>query len=65
MPDVQRFPFVEARDAFGDVDVVPRLPLRLCYGDRQVETSCPGGQRIVFDVVGDAFCCAETHPTRE
>jgi hypothetical protein len=25
MPDVQRFPFVEARDAFGDVDVVPRL----------------------------------------
>ncbi len=26
---------------------------------------CPGGQRIVFDIVGDAFCYAETHPTRE
>jgi hypothetical protein len=31
MSDVQRFPFVEARDAFGDIDVVPRLPLRLGY----------------------------------
>jgi hypothetical protein len=39
MPDVQRFPFVEARDGFGDIDVVPRLPLRLCYGDRQLEAS--------------------------
>jgi hypothetical protein len=26
---------------------------------------CPGGQRIIFDMVGDAFCCAETHPTLE
>ncbi len=26
---------------------------------------CPGGQRIIFERVGDAFCYAETHPTRE
>jgi hypothetical protein len=30
---------------------------------------CPGGQRIVFNMVfnmvGDAFCYAETHPTLE
>jgi hypothetical protein len=31
-----------------------------CLGGRMC---CPGGQRIGSDMVGDAFCYAETHPT--
>lgn len=37
MIESQRFPFVEARDVYGDLDVVPRLPLTLSYGETHIE----------------------------
>lgn len=37
MLESQRFPFVEARDVYGDLDVVPRLPLTLSYGEKHIE----------------------------
>jgi hypothetical protein len=29
MVNAQRFPFIEGRDTFGDIDAVPQLPLTL------------------------------------
>jgi hypothetical protein len=37
MLESRRFPFVEARDVYGDLDVVPRLPLTLSYGGKHLE----------------------------
>lgn len=39
MLDSQSFPFVEAGDAFGNVDVVPQLSLTLYYRNYTVEVS--------------------------
>jgi hypothetical protein len=39
MLNSQRFPFVEARDALGSIDVVPQLPLTLYYQNSAVEVS--------------------------
>ncbi|MBV8883124.1 MAG: hypothetical protein JO235_03875 [Chroococcidiopsidaceae cyanobacterium CP_BM_RX_35] len=39
MLNSQSFPFVEARDAFGNIDVVPQLPLTLYYRNSAVEVS--------------------------
>lgn len=39
MLNSQRFPFVEARDALGSIDVVPQLPLRLYYRNSTIEVS--------------------------
>jgi len=39
MIDSQRFPFLEVRDVYGDVDVVPRLPLTLSYGEKSIAVS--------------------------
>lgn len=39
MRNPQRFPFVEAQDAFGDIDAVPRLPLMLMYQGSAVEVT--------------------------
>ena len=36
MSDVQQFPFVGSRDAFGDTDWVPKLPIELSYRGRSV-----------------------------
>jgi hypothetical protein len=37
MPEPQRFPFVEAQDVYGDLDVVPRLPITLSYGEKRIQ----------------------------
>jgi hypothetical protein len=37
MLESQRFPFVEARDIYGDLDLVPRLPLTLSYREKHIE----------------------------
>lgn len=39
MPNSQRFPFTQARDAFGVVDATPQLPLILTYRNPTVEVS--------------------------
>jgi hypothetical protein len=39
MLNAQRFPFIEGRDAFGDIDAVPRLPLTLSYQNSVVEVA--------------------------
>jgi hypothetical protein len=39
MLNSQSFPFVEARDVFGNIDVVPQLTLRLYYRNSTVEVS--------------------------
>jgi hypothetical protein len=39
MLNSQRFPFLESRDVFGDVDVVPILPLTLSYKNSVVNVS--------------------------
>jgi len=39
MIESQRFPFLEVRDVYGDVDVVPRLPLTLSYGEKSIAVS--------------------------
>ncbi|MEH2335414.1 hypothetical protein [Nostoc sp.] len=39
MLNSQRFPFVESRDVFGDIDVVPILPLTLSYKNSVVNVS--------------------------
>lgn len=39
MVNAQRFPFIEARDAFGDIDAVPQLPLTLAYRNSIVEVT--------------------------
>ncbi len=39
MLNAQRFPFIEGRDAFGDIDAVPRLPLTLTYQNSIVEVA--------------------------
>jgi hypothetical protein len=39
MTKSQRFPFVEARDIYGDSDAVPRLPMTLSYGEKRIEVS--------------------------
>lgn len=39
MVNAQRFPFIEGRDAFGDIDAVPRLPLTLTYQNSVVEVA--------------------------
>lgn len=39
MVNFQRFPFIEGRDAFGDIDAVPQLPLTLSYRNSSVEVS--------------------------
>lgn len=39
MLESQQFPFVEARDVYGDLDAVPSLPLTLSYGDKHIEVS--------------------------
>ncbi|MBE9010647.1 retroviral-like aspartic protease [Pseudanabaenaceae cyanobacterium LEGE 13415] len=39
MTDSQLFPFVEGRDAFGDIDAVSRLPLTLRYHNSSVEVA--------------------------
>jgi hypothetical protein len=39
MTKSQRFPFVEARDIYGDLDAVPHLPMTLSYGDKLTEVS--------------------------
>ncbi|MBD2202564.1 retroviral-like aspartic protease [Calothrix sp. FACHB-1219] len=39
MVKAQRFPFIEARDAFGDIDAVPQLPLTLAYRNSILEVS--------------------------
>jgi hypothetical protein len=35
----QRFPFIESRDVFGDIDAVPILPLTLSYKNSVVNVS--------------------------
>ncbi|BAY08888.1 retropepsin-like aspartic protease [Calothrix sp. NIES-2098] len=37
MVNAQRFAFIEGRDAFGDIDAVPQLPLTLAYRSSIVE----------------------------
>jgi len=39
MIESQRFAFLEVRDVYGDVDVVPRLPLTLSYGEKSIAVS--------------------------
>ncbi|BAY96165.1 hypothetical protein NIES37_00920 [Tolypothrix tenuis PCC 7101] len=39
MVNFQRFAFIEGRDAFGDIDTVPQLPLTLSYRNSSVEVS--------------------------
>lgn len=39
MLNAQRFPFIEGRDVFGDIDVVPQLPLTLTYRNFIVEVT--------------------------
>ncbi len=39
MLNAQGFPFVEGRDAFGDIDAVPQLPLTLTYRNSIVEVT--------------------------
>jgi hypothetical protein len=39
MLNSQRFPFVESRDVFGDIDAVPLLPLTLSYNNSAVNVS--------------------------
>ena len=39
MLNSQRFPFVEGRDVWGSIDVVPQLPLTLYYRNSAVEVS--------------------------
>lgn len=39
MLNSQRFPFVESRDVFGDIDAVPILPLTLSYKNSVVNVS--------------------------
>ncbi|RUR83052.1 retroviral-like aspartic protease [Chlorogloeopsis fritschii PCC 9212] len=39
MVNAQRFPFIEGRDAFGDIDAVPQLPLILAYRNSTVEVT--------------------------
>ncbi|MEH1900947.1 MAG: retroviral-like aspartic protease [Nostoc sp.] len=39
MLNSQRFPFVESRDLFGDIDAVPILPLTLSYKNSVVKVS--------------------------
>ncbi|OUL32254.1 retropepsin-like aspartic protease [Nostoc sp. 106C] len=39
MVNAQRFPFIEAPDAFGDIDAVPLLPLTLAYRNSIVEVT--------------------------
>jgi hypothetical protein len=39
MVNAQRFLFIEGRDAFGDIDAVPQLPLTLAYQNSIVEVT--------------------------
>ncbi|PHJ69091.1 hypothetical protein VF14_02820 [Nostoc linckia z18] len=39
MLNSQRFPFIESRDVFGDIDAVPILPLTLSYKNSVVNVS--------------------------
>jgi len=39
MIESQSFPFLEAKDIYGDVDVVPNLPLTLIYGQNLIAVS--------------------------
>ena len=39
MIESQSFPFLEAKDIYGDVDVVPSLPLTLTYGQSSIAVS--------------------------
>ena len=39
MIESQSFPFLEAKDIYGDVDVVPSLPLPLTYGQSSIAVS--------------------------
>lgn len=39
MLNAQRFPFIEGRDTFGDIDAVSRLPLTLSYQNSVVEVA--------------------------
>jgi len=39
MIESQSFPFLEAKDIYGDVDVVPSLPLTLTYGQSLIALS--------------------------
>ncbi|MUG96388.1 retroviral-like aspartic protease [Scytonema sp. UIC 10036] len=39
MLNSQRFPFIEGRDVFGDIDFVPQLPLILGYRNSTMEVS--------------------------
>ena len=39
MIESQTFPFLEAKDIYGDVDVVPSLPLTLTYGQSSIAVS--------------------------
>jgi hypothetical protein len=39
MIESQSFPFLEAKDIYGDVDVVPNLPLTLTYGQKLIAVS--------------------------
>jgi hypothetical protein len=39
MLNSQRFPFVESRDVFGDIDAVPILPMTLSYKNSVVNVS--------------------------
>ena len=36
MIESQSFPFLEAKDIYGDVDIVPSLPLTLTYGQSSI-----------------------------
>lgn len=36
MIEAQRFPFLETKDIYGDVDVVPNLPFTLTYGQNSI-----------------------------
>lgn len=35
----QQFPFLEAKDTYGDVDIAPSLPLTLSYGKKAIAVS--------------------------
>ena len=39
MIESQSFPFLEAKDIYGDVDIVPSLPLTLTYGQSSIAVS--------------------------
>ncbi|MDM9383485.1 hypothetical protein QUB80_22615 [Chlorogloeopsis sp. ULAP01] len=51
MVNAQRFPFIEGRDAFGDIDAIPQLPLTLAYRNSIVEVTRLLGTGASFNIL--------------